>query len=271
MGEQKLAAIARHLRPCRASGGSDGGLFTLPYSGTCPQFASAPIASSRAAVLGRATIGRNAHLGASSVIRADGHFVQIGDDFSLGSRSTVHIAHDVYPAIIGDRVTVGENAVVHACTVGSDVVIGDGAVILDGSVVGDSVVIEPHAIVFPRSELAGGKLYAGMPARPVRDLEPGEVEERAAEMRRRSSGAEMQRVALAEAISAPASSSPRPRDSAAASSRRKIPASGSAATSTRMAARSRSAKTPISRTTRRSAAGPAAASRSAKTPPSATT
>ena len=104
--------------------------------------------------------------------------------FRLASRSTVHIAHDVYPAIIGDRVTVGENAVVHACTVGSDVVVGDGAVILDGSVVGDNVVIEPHAIVFPRSELAGGKLYAGMPARPVRDLRPGEVEERAAEMRR---------------------------------------------------------------------------------------
>ncbi len=119
----------------------------------------------------------------SSVIRADGHFVKAGDEFSLGPRATVHIAHDVYPAIVGDRVTVGENAVVHACTLGSDIVVGDGAVILDGSLVPDRVVIEPHAIVFPRSELQSGKLYAGMPARPVRDLTAGEIEERAAKLR----------------------------------------------------------------------------------------
>ncbi len=155
--------------------------FVLPYAGTSPEFATPPAyCGPGAAVLGRATVGRNARLGASSVIRADGHFVKVGDDFSLGPRSTVHIAHDIHPAIVGDRVVVGENAVVHACTVGSDVVVGEGAVILDGSLVPDRVVIEPHAIVFPRSELQSGKLYAGLPARPVRDLEPGEIKKRAA-------------------------------------------------------------------------------------------
>jgi gamma-carbonic anhydrase len=156
--------------------------FVLPYTATVPQFATPAVAGPSAAVLGRATIGARARLGASSVIRADGHFVRVGDDFVLGDRSTVHIAHDVYPTIIGDRVTVGVNAVIHACTVGNDVVVGDGAVILDGSVVADNVVIEPHSIVFPRSELAGGKLYAGMPARPVRDLRSGEVHEIAARL-----------------------------------------------------------------------------------------
>src|SRR4030095_7319103 len=107
----------------------------------------------------RAPTGRNAGLGVSSVIRAADHFVRIGDDFFLGDRATVHIAHDVYPTIIGDRVTVGTNAVVHACTVGSDIALGENAVILDGSVVSDNIVIEPGSIVFPRSELAGGKLY----------------------------------------------------------------------------------------------------------------
>jgi gamma-carbonic anhydrase len=158
--------------------------FVLPYGSVVPQFATPPVSGPRAAVLGRATIGANARLGIASVIRADGHFVRAGDDFVLGDRSTVHIAHDVYPAIIGDRVTVGVNAVIHACTVGSDVVVGDGAVILDGSIVADNVVIEPHSIVFPRSELAGGKLYAGMPARPVRELRSGEIEETAAGMYR---------------------------------------------------------------------------------------
>ena len=102
------------------------------------------------------------------------------DSFHLGDRATVHIAHDLYPTIIGDRVTVGANAVVHACTVGSDCVVGDNAVVLDGSVLEDGIVLEAGSIVFPRSKLAGGQLYAGSPAKPVRALRPGEIEERAA-------------------------------------------------------------------------------------------
>jgi carbonic anhydrase/acetyltransferase-like protein (isoleucine patch superfamily) len=173
-----------HVHAPQAKGGSAASPFILPYASILPDFAGPPEAAERAAVLGRATIGRNAKLGASSVIRADGHFVRVGDDFFLGHRGTVHIAHDVYPTIIGDRVTVGTNAVVHACTVGSDVTVGDNAVILDGSVVGDNIVIEAGSIVFPRSQLAGGKLYAGMPARPVRDLRAGEIEKLALRMRR---------------------------------------------------------------------------------------
>jgi carbonic anhydrase/acetyltransferase-like protein (isoleucine patch superfamily) len=162
-------------------------LFTLPYASVSPQFATEPAYSGAgAAVLGRATIGARARLGARSVIRADGHFVRAGDDFSLGERSTVHIAHDIFPTIIGDRVTVGANAVVHACTLGSDIVVEDDAVILDGSVVADAVLVEARSIVFPRSELQSGRLYAGMPAKAVRDLRPGEIEQRARRLRRRT-------------------------------------------------------------------------------------
>jgi gamma-carbonic anhydrase len=173
--------------------------FVLPFAGTLPEFAAPPAyCGPGAAVLGRATIGRNARLGASSVIRADGHFVKVGDDFALGPRSTVHIVHDEIPAIVGDRVAVGENAVVHACTLGNDIVVEDGAVILDGSVVADRVVIDADAIVFPRSRLESGKLYAGMPARPVRDLRPGEIEERTARLHRMPSTAAAPAPALAE-------------------------------------------------------------------------
>lgn len=153
----------------------------LPYGGVSPRFDGPPaFRGERAAILGRVTLGAGAVLGASSVIRADGHFVQVGNSFHLGDRATVHIAHDLYPTIIGDSVTVGANAVVHACTVGSDCVIGENAVVLDGSVLEDGIVLDAGSIVFPRSKLAGGQLYAGSPAKPVRRLHPGEVEERAA-------------------------------------------------------------------------------------------
>ena len=160
--------------------------YVLPFHGETPVFAAPPEhCGADAAVLGRATLGARARLGTSSVIRADGNVVRAGDDFSLGDRSTIHIEHDLLPAIIGDRVAIGENAVVHACTLGNDVVVEDGALVLDASVVPDNVVLEAHAVVFPRATLEGGKLYAGMPAKPVRDLAPGEAAERAAALRGR--------------------------------------------------------------------------------------
>jgi gamma-carbonic anhydrase len=148
----------------------------LTYAGQAPSIA-APIlhAGIGCAVLGRVTLGRNAWLGPLSVMRADGHFVKAGDDFHLGPRSTLHIAHEIFPCIVGDRVTVGENACVHACTVGSDVVVGDGSVILDGAIVEDNVAFEAGSTVFPGKRIAGGFLYAGSPAKPVRPLAAGEV------------------------------------------------------------------------------------------------
>jgi carbonic anhydrase/acetyltransferase-like protein (isoleucine patch superfamily) len=149
--------------------------YILPYEGTEPRFATAPrLYGSSVSVLGKVQIGARSTLACSSVIRADGHFVRIGDDFYLGEFSTVHIAHETYPTIIGDGVTVGRNAVVHACTVGSHCVIEDDVVILDGSVVGGGVLIEAGATVFPRSSLMAGRIYSGSPAMPIRDLTPSE-------------------------------------------------------------------------------------------------
>ncbi len=166
-------------------------LLVLPYAGVEPRFAAAPVhAGEGAAVLGRVTIGSRARLGPLSVIRADGHDVEIGDDFHLGARSTVHIAHDIYPTLIGDRVSVGVNACVHACTVGNDVVVDDGSVILDGSIVEDDVILEPGTFAFPRARLQRGHVYAGAPARPVRALAAGETAERRRKMLRGQTGAD---------------------------------------------------------------------------------
>jgi carbonic anhydrase/acetyltransferase-like protein (isoleucine patch superfamily) len=101
--------------------------------------------------------------------------VKAGDDLHLGARSTLHINHGIFPCILGDRVSIGENACVHACTVGSDVAIDDGTVILDGAVVEDNVAFEAGSTVYPNKRVAGGFVYAGSPAKPVRPLAAGEV------------------------------------------------------------------------------------------------
>jgi carbonic anhydrase/acetyltransferase-like protein (isoleucine patch superfamily) len=109
--------------------------------------------------------------------------VEIGSDFHLGDWGTVHIAHELYPAICGDRVTVGPDAVIHACTVGDGCVIEEDAIVLDGSVLEDGVVMEAGAIAFPRSRLAADTLYAGVPAKPVRKVDAAERAARAARIR----------------------------------------------------------------------------------------
>lgn len=151
----------------------------LPYAGVVPAFAT-PLAyaGEGSAILGRVTLGRNAWIGPRAVLRADGHVVQAGDDFHAGARTTLHIAHEVFPCIVGNRVTVGEDACVHACNVGSDVIVGDGTVILDGAIVGDNVIFEAGSTVFPGKRIEGGYVYAGSPAKMVRPVEAGEVARR---------------------------------------------------------------------------------------------
>jgi gamma-carbonic anhydrase len=158
--------MADYIPPLRAA-----------YGETSPRFRTDPAyADEGAVVLGRATLGGGARLGAWSVIRADGHYVEVGEDFHLGEHATVHIAHDVYPTHIGDHVTAGKGAVIHACTVGDGCVVERDAVILDGSRIGPGAVIGANSVVFPRSELEGGWLYSGSPAKPVARVSASELD-----------------------------------------------------------------------------------------------
>lgn len=138
------------------------------------------------ALIGRITCGVDLWLGAGATIRADGHFVRIGDDLQMGRGATIHIAHDVYPTLIGDHVTVGANAVVHACELGAGCVLEDDCVVLDGSVLEPDVLLEAGSVVFPRSRLQAGHVYRGRPAKAVRRLEPNELEARRRRLRLRN-------------------------------------------------------------------------------------
>jgi gamma-carbonic anhydrase len=161
----------------------------LSYLGTHPDLAGPPRhAGANSAVVGRVSLGRDAWLGAASVIRADGHYVRAGDDLTLGHGATVHIAHDVYPTLIGNGVTVGSNAVIHACEVHDGCVIEDGSVILDGCVIEPGALIEAGSVVYPRTKLAGGHVYAGKPAKAQRSLDESELRERRAQLRQRLAG-----------------------------------------------------------------------------------
>lgn len=148
-----------------------------------PQIATPPSLGFNASVIGKVTMGARAILRDFAAVRGDGHFVRIGDDFFLGSYSTIHIAHGLYPTIVGNNVTVGANAVVHACDVADNCVFGNNVVVLDGAVISDGVIIADNSTVFPRAKLASGYVYAGTPAKQIRPLAPGELDEQAKRIR----------------------------------------------------------------------------------------
>ena len=122
-----------------------------------------------AVVLGDVTLGDQASVWYNAVVRGDINRIVIGHHTNVQDNAVLHLA-DELPCLIGDWVTVGHSAVVHACTVGHETLIGMGAVILDGAVIGNQCLIGAKALVTPGTQVPDGSLVLGAPAKVVRTL-----------------------------------------------------------------------------------------------------
>jgi carbonic anhydrase/acetyltransferase-like protein (isoleucine patch superfamily) len=147
----------------------------VPYLHYAPALQVPYDLAATSAVAGRVKAGPGLTLRDCATLRADGEAIRIGRDAYFAERATVHIVDSLLPAVLGDRATVGRFALVHACTLGDDVVVGDAAVVMDGAEVGSGALIAPGALVAPRKKLDGGALYAGNPAVRVRDIDRAEL------------------------------------------------------------------------------------------------
>jgi carbonic anhydrase/acetyltransferase-like protein (isoleucine patch superfamily) len=137
----------------------------------------------RAAVIGRTIAGAGLVMREFATARADGESIRIGSNAFFAERATVHIADSVLGATLGNDTTVGRFALVHACTVADRVVVGDAAVVMDDAHVGVGALITAGSLVPPRKRLAGGWVYEGNPATPVREIDAVELAAAAAAIR----------------------------------------------------------------------------------------
>jgi gamma-carbonic anhydrase len=122
-----------------------------------------------AVVLGDVTMGDDSSVWYNAVVRGDINRIVIGRGTNIQDNAVLHLA-DEYPCILGDYVTVGHSAIIHACTVGNECLIGMGAVILDGAVLGDQCLVGAKALITQGMEIPDGSLVLGAPARIVRPL-----------------------------------------------------------------------------------------------------
>ncbi len=139
--------------------------------GRRPQIAEDAFIAPAAVVVGRVRIGARSSVWYGSVLRGDDEEIIIGEDTNVQDLSVMH-ADPGYPAVLGDRVTVGHRAIVHGARVEDDVLIGMGAVLLNGAKIGSGSVIAAGAVVTPGAEIPPASLVAGIPAkvlRPVRE------------------------------------------------------------------------------------------------------
>ncbi len=141
-----------------------------------PQVAADAYVADDATVVGNVEIGAEASVWHQAVLRGDVAHIVLGPGSNVQDGAVVHVADDL-PAIIGRLVTVGHKAIVHACTIGDEVLVGMGAIILDGARVGARSIIGANATVKQGMEIPPGSLVLGTPAKIVRELSPEEQEE----------------------------------------------------------------------------------------------
>ena len=134
-----------------------------------------------AVVSGDVTLGDDASVWPTSVIRGDVHRIRIGARSNIQDGSVLHVTHegpwepDGLPLSVGQDVTVGHRAVLHGCTVGDRCLIGMGAIVMDGAVVESDAMVAAGAVVTPGKVVASGTLIRGSPARFARDLSTAEI------------------------------------------------------------------------------------------------
>jgi carbonic anhydrase/acetyltransferase-like protein (isoleucine patch superfamily) len=154
-----------------------------PYLGILPTIADDVFIADTAAVIGDVHIGAGSSVWYNCVIRGDADsYIRIGERVNVQDGTVIHIngpREDGSPAqltIIGDDITIGHMSLIHACTLQSGCFIGMKSCVLDGAVVETGAMVAAGAVVAPGKVVTAGQLWAGVPARPLRDIRQDEYD-----------------------------------------------------------------------------------------------
>src|SRR5579884_2290696 len=140
------------------------------YRGAVPSVAASAYIDPSAQVIGNVTIGERASVWPNASLRGDVNSISIGDESNIQDNCTLHCDEGPFPLIIGKRVTVGHQAMLHGCTVEDDCLIGIGAIVLNGAVIGRGSIVAAAALVPEGVVIPPNSLAMGMPAKVRRPV-----------------------------------------------------------------------------------------------------
>jgi len=144
----------------------------LPFDGTLPDIAPTAWIAPDATVIGKVTIGADSGIWYKCVLRGDVGNIVIGARCNIQDGTVIHVNGGQFDTVIGDEVSVGHQALLHGCTLESGSFVGMRAAVLDGAVVESGAMVAAGALVTPNKRVPKGQLWAGNPAKFMRDLGP---------------------------------------------------------------------------------------------------
>jgi carbonic anhydrase/acetyltransferase-like protein (isoleucine patch superfamily) len=152
----------------------------LPVEGKQPQFGENTFLAPNATIVGDVQMGKEGSIWFNAVVRGDVNFIRIGDRVNIQDGACIHGTYEKCGTTIGNSVSIGHNAIVHGCTVHDHVLIGMGAIVMDKAIVQSNTIIAAGAVVLEGTICESGSIYAGVPAKKVKDITPelvrGEIE-----------------------------------------------------------------------------------------------
>lgn len=137
-----------------------------------PTFGDACWFAENATIVGDVIMGEHCTVWFNAVIRGDVNSIRIGNYSNVQDGAVIHCTYQRFATTVGDYVSIAHNAIVHGCTIENHVLIGMGAIVMDGAVIGEGAIVAAGAIVTQGTKVPPGTIYAGNPAKYLKDVSP---------------------------------------------------------------------------------------------------
>jgi gamma-carbonic anhydrase len=147
-----------------------------PVKGISPSFGESCWIAENATLVGDVKLGKNCTIWFNAVVRGDVNSVIIGDNSNIQDGAIIHCTYQKTKTTIGNYVSIAHNAIVHGCTIEDKVLIGMGAIVMDGAVIETGSIIAAGAIVTQNTRVPSGTIYAGNPAKFLKNVSPDAAE-----------------------------------------------------------------------------------------------
>ncbi len=148
----------------------------LPVKGIKPHLGNNCFVAENATIAGDVVLGDDCTVWFNAVIRGDVNTIRIGNKTNIQDGAVIHCSYQKAATTVGNNVSIGHNAIVHGCTVEDNVLIGMGAIVMDKAVVQKNTIVAAGAIVLENTVCESGYIYAGIPAKKVKQLSPEQIE-----------------------------------------------------------------------------------------------
>jgi len=145
--------------------------------GFTPEIGDNTFLAETAVVIGDVVIGKDCGIWYGAVLRGDVNSIRLGDRVNVQDGAVIHTLYEKSVSILGDDVSVGHNAVIHGAKIENGALIGMGAIVLDHAVVGEGAIVAAGALVLGGTQVEPGSIYAGVPAKFVKKVDPEQSKE----------------------------------------------------------------------------------------------